>query len=313
MSPAPVIIITGPTATGKTELSIALARLFTAPVISADARQCYKYLDIGTAKVSEAILEEIPHYHISTLYPDETFTAADFAASATEWIDDIRKTGKPAIISGGSTLYIESLIRPFDPVPPRNEENIRKLESESEKHGLEYIEQKLKKIDPEYAARVDGPNRHRMFRALDVWMQTGKPFSSFHKNHDLDMPDNSFLYCLYRDRPELHERINHRVDTMLEQGLVDEVRSILDMGYTPGLQSLQTVGYREVIEYLKDNTTEAQMTEAIKTNTRRYARRQITWFRRWKDSARWINQSHNSTDDIIHYILEDIHKLEADS
>ncbi len=290
---APTVIITGPTATGKTDLSLTLARHFDAPVISADARQCYKYLDIGTGKVPKTVLDEIPHYHIDTLYPDETFTAADFADRYREWSRSIHEQGKPVIVAGGSTLYIESLIRPLDPLPPKNDANIRELEYLAERDGLQTIQKKLQEVDPAYLERIDGPNPHRMFRALDVWMQTGQPFSSFHRHRPLRAPDNVLLICLHRDRKELHDRISKRVDGMFAEGLVDEVRKILDMGYHPELQSLRTVGYREVIAHLRSDLSENTMTAQIKTNTRRYARRQLTWFRRW-EGVTWMDQTGQS-------------------
>lgn len=308
----PVVIITGPTATGKTDLSVEIARHFETSIISADARQCYKYLDIGTGKVSKSVQNEIPHYHISTLYPNASFTAADFARKSSGWIQEVHSSNKPVVIAGGSTLYIEAIFRPFDLLPPRNEQNIQKLDYEARKFGIEYIEDKLKKTDPDYAARIDGPNRHRMFRALDVWMQTGKPFSSFHHNRPFQLPQNTLLYCLNRDRSELHERISSRVDSMIDSGLIDEVQSILEMGYSPELQSLQTVGYRESIAYLNNKIPLDTMKETIKTNTRRYARRQLTWFRRWKNNICWLDQSQWSNKDILNKILEDIHQLEAD-
>jgi len=308
----PTVIIAGPTATGKTDLSLALARHFDAPVISADARQCYKYLDIGTGKVAKEILDEIPHFHISTLFPDEPFTAADFSDRFQEWSRTIGHQGKPVIVAGGSTLYLESLIRPFDLLPPKNEANIRELELIAEREGLKSIQKKLKGVDPAYLERIDGPNPHRMFRALDVWMQTGRPFSSFHKNRPLRTPGNMLIVCLNRARQELHERISRRTDRMIADGLVDEVRGILDMGYDPALQSLQTVGYREVIARLRGALSESEMIAQIKTGTRRYARRQLTWFRRWEQVA-WIDQTGHDEKKIADRVCKMTEQLAAES
>lgn len=310
--PFPTVIITGPTATGKTDLSLDLARYFDAPIISADARQCYRYLDIGTAKVSREILDEIPHYHVSALNPDEPFTAADFADRVRVWSRTIRSKGKPVIVAGGSTLYIESLIRPFDPLPPRNEDNIRELEMLVDRDGLAFIRKKLETVDPAYLRRIDGPNPHRMFRALDVWMQTGRPFSSFHTNRPLRVPDHTLLICLDRERSELHERINRRVDAMMAHGLLDEVRHILSMGYDPSLQSLRTVGYREAIAHIRGDLAAPEMIADIKTGTRRYARRQLTWFRRWKDAV-WIRQSGQSEKKLAERIRNMAEQLAAET
>lgn len=308
MTISPTVILTGPTATGKTDLALALARYFDTPVISADARQCYKYLDIGTAKPSRTVLEEIPHYHISTLYPDEAFTAADFARKCGEWSRNITRQNKAVLIAGGSTLYIESLIRPLDPLPPKNPDNLRELREFADRQGLEAVRYKLQQVDPDYAARIDGLNPHRMFRALDVWMQTGQPLSSFHHNRPFSLPENTLLICLYRDRNELHERINSRVEQMLSRGLLQEVRHILDMGYDPGLQSLQTVGYRESIAHIQEKMTREALRDKIKTHTRRYARRQLTWFRRW-NGAQWINQSEQSGKSIKDALIQQVEQL----
>ena len=312
MNNTPTVIITGPTATGKTDLSLELARHFKIPVISADSRQCYTYLDIGTAKVPLSVRKEIPHYHISTLLPDQPFTASDFASATNKWSRDIAKTGAPVLITGGSTLYIESLIRPLDPVPPKNPDNIQELTRLAEKEGLEAILRKLTDVDPVYARKLDGLNPHRMYRALDVWMQTGQPFSSFHKNRPLSLPENMLLICLYRDRSDLHKRIDHRTDAMLQDGLLDETRQILEMGYTPELQSLKTVGYRESIAHIRGELSAEEMREKIKTNTRRYARRQITWFRRW-NGALWINMSEKSDKKIHSELLSRMEQLAAES
>jgi len=308
----PTVVITGPTATGKTDLSLTLARHFGTPVISADARQCYKYLDIGTGKVPKTVRDEIPHYNIDTLYPDETFTAADFTGRYREWSRSIHQQGKPVIVAGGSTLYIESLIRPLDPLPPKNDSNIRELEHRAERDGLQSIRKKLQEVDPTYLERIDGPNPHRMFRALDVWMQTGQPFSSFHRNLPLRLPGNMLLICLNRDRIELHDRISKRVDTMLAEGLVEEVRNILDMGYHPELQSLRTVGYREVIAHLRNDLSENAMIAQIKTNTRRYARRQLTWFRRW-EGVSWMDQTGQSETELAGRVCSMAEQLAAET
>ncbi len=312
MNVTPTVILTGPTATGKTDLSIALARYFNAPVISADSRQCYKYLDIGTGKPNPEILTEIPHYHISTLNPDESYNVSDFSDDFKHWSKTIRKQGKPVLAAGGSTLYIESLIRPLDELPPRNETNLLELQNIADREGLTSIQKKLEKVDPEYAQRIDGPNPHRMFRALDVWMQTGRPFSSFHKNRSFSLPKNTLLICLVRERTELHQRINARVDQMITDGLLEEVRGILDMGFVPNLQSLQTVGYREAIDCIRGRLTTDEMREKIKTNTRRYARRQLTWFRRWKQTA-WLDQTGQSQKKLTETVLKMAEQLAAET
>lgn len=276
------LIIAGPTAVGKTGLAVQIARKWQTPIVSADARQCYKYLDIGTAKPPLSILDEIPHYHVSRLTPDQHYSAAQFAEDIPCWKKKIDQKNKPLLITGGSTLYLDALLRPFDPIPPRNTDNIKELKEIDEKSGIKALYQRLEKIDPEYTRRMDGYNKHRIYRALDVWMQTGKPFSSFHSNRPYRLPEKTILVTLGRNRDELHLRINQRVDDMISSGLVEEVKNVLNKGYPPTLPSLRTIGYREVIDFLKGDSEHERMREKIKINTRRYARRQMTWFRRWE-------------------------------
>lgn len=302
------VILTGPTATGKTDLSLDLAHYLHSPIISADARQCYKYLDIGTAKPSEQTLARIPHYFISELTPDQTATAAYFAEKTNHWRFGLLPECKGLLVVGGSTLYIESLIRPLDDLPPKNEQNIQNLESMTRDYGLNYVYEYLQSVDPEYVKTMDGQNPHRIYRALDVWMQTGKPFSSLHKNHPLVVPEKTLVICLYRDRTELHERINDRVDQMFRDGLLDEVKSVLEMGYHPELPALRTVGYRECISYLQNQLSIMEAKEKIKTNTRRYARRQLTWFRRWS-GVKWIYQTGRSSQSVKKEAINHIKQL----
>ena len=260
-----------------------MARELGSVVISADARQCYRELDIGTAKPEPELLQLAEHKYISILGPEEKESASAFRKRADAWEAEHRShhPETPVVYAGGSTLYLQSLLFDLDDMPTSNPENMQQLQEEDEKSGIETLYERLRKVDPDYVAQIDGMNRHRIYRALDVWMQTGKPFSSFHKRVDFSEPRvGSVVWQLEWPRAELHRRINVRVDRMLEQGLVDEVKGLLER-YPESLQSLQTVGYREVISFLKDEISEEQMIADIKTNTRRYAKRQLTWFRRW--------------------------------
>ena len=276
------IVVIGPTASGKSALAAHLAQELGSLVISADARQCYRELNIGTAKPEPELLAMAPHRYISILSPDEPENAAAFRRRCDAWEQEhFRGTAAPVVYAGGSTLYLQSLLFDLDDVPPSNAENLARLQKRAEQEGLERLYQELSAIDPAYVARIDGMNRHRMFRALDVWMQTGRPFSSFHKQDGYDVPRAGSLVVMPDiSRVALHERINRRVDKMLEAGLVEEVRELLTR-WDESLQSLQTVGYREVIAHLKGEVSYEQMAADIKTNTRRYAKRQLTWFRRW--------------------------------
>ncbi|MEQ8524198.1 tRNA (adenosine(37)-N6)-dimethylallyltransferase MiaA [Gracilimonas sp.] len=276
------IILLGPTAAGKTELSLQLAEELGTSIISADSRQCYKHIDIGTAKPSSEELDRVQHYNISLLELDEDDSAMDFQKRAEQWEKEILESSEHVFFVGGSTLHLQSLIQPFNEMPESDEENIEKLESRIESEGLKSIFGMLKEVDPEYADKMDGMNRQRIIRALDVWMQTGKPFSSFHSNDKIQPDENTIVFGLRWPREKLYSRINRRVDNMMEQGLAEEVKSILEAGHSKELQSLNTVGYKEIIKYLDGDWSLEKAIEKIKTSTRRYAKRQITWFRRWE-------------------------------
>jgi tRNA dimethylallyltransferase len=266
-----------------------LARLLDAEIISADSRQCYKYMSIGTATPTEKEQSGIPHYNLSIIDPDTKDSVVNFYERAMEWKNEIQSRGKNVLYVGGSTLHVQSVIEPLDDVPKANENNIAKLEEQIEEEGIEKLYKKLQEVDPQYAQKMDGMNTQRIVRALDVWMQTGRPFTSFHSDDDtISVPENMVVFGLHRDRQKLYDRINRRVDQMFEKGFLDEVRTILDMGYTLEDPGLNTVGYKEAIAYLNDNISRKQMFKDIKTQTRRYAKRQLSWFRRW-DFINWID------------------------
>lgn len=278
-------VVIGATASGKSEYAVKLALKKGAPaIISVDARQCYKYLDIGTAKPEKKLLETIPHHYISELEPDEKETAASFRAKCDIW-ESLYPPEKPLVYVGGSTLYLQALLFNLDLLPETNPTHLETLKELEEQRGLEHLYELLKENDPDYVTRMDGMNKHRIYRALSVWMETRKPFSSFHSApEEKGFREGFEVHFLQWSREKLYERINSRVDEMIEQGLVREVESLLKR-YDASLQSLQTVGYREVISYLNGEIDYAKMIADIKTNTRRYAKRQLTWFRRPMFSA----------------------------
>ena len=292
------LMIAGPTASGKTTLSIALARALEGEIISVDSRQCYRYMDIGTAKPTDEEMRKAPHYNVSVLDPDEEDTVADFLKRAENDAKEIEAKGKRVIYCGGSTLHLQSVIRPLDDVPPADPVNIQRLNLRAEQQGLESLFDMLKEADPVYAEKMDGLNRQRIIRALDVWQQTGKPFSSFHSNEPFRLPGNLRAFALHLDRVELHRRISQRVDRMLEAGFIDEVRGLLGKGYSPGLQALNTVGYRQVISFLDGECSYEEMSEDIKTASRRYAKRQITWLRRLQ-FLHWLDMNMMNEDEAI--------------
>ena len=296
------IILLGPTASGKTELSLQLAEELGISIISADSRQCYKHMDIGTAKPTADELTRVLHYNISNLELDEDDSAVKFNERAEVWEKEILQTSEHVLYVGGSTLHLTGLIQPFHDIPDSDDANIAELNERIERDGIEPLYNQLKEVDPEYIPKMDGMNRQRIIRALDVWMQTGKPFSSFHKDEPLSPDENTIVFGLDWLREKLYKRINQRVDIMIEQGLTEEVQSILDQGYSKELQALQTVGYREVISYFEDEYSKEEMVEKIKTNTRRYAKRQLTWFRRW-EFVNWLDAEGRSVEKLKEQIL----------
>lgn len=298
------ILLLGPTAVGKTSVSLDLAEKLNAEIISADSRQCYKYMNIGTATPSREELERVRHYNISIIDPSVKDSAADYYNRAMEWEKQIEAKGKNILYAGGSTLHQQCIIKPFDDIPDANEGNIAKLEQRIEEEGIETLFAQLEEVDPDYASAMDGMNTQRIVRALDVWMQTGKPFSSFHSDDDtIELPPETYVFGLHRERQNLYDRINRRVDSMFEQGFLDEVRSILDMGYTLQDPGLNTVGYKEAIAYLHNEINRDKMVKDMKTQTRRYAKRQITWFKRW-DFVNWLNMDNYTFQEAAEKVLQ---------
>lgn len=298
------ILLLGPTAVGKTSISLDLAKKLGAEIISADSRQCYKYMNIGTATPSQEELDRVRHYNISIIDPSVKDSAADYYDRAMKWEKEIHSKGKNILYAGGSTLHQQCIIKPFDDIPDANEQNIAELEQRIEQEGIASLFAQLEEVDPEYASAMDGMNTQRIVRALDVWMQTGKPFSSFHSDDDtIELPPDTFVFGLHRNRQKLYERINKRVETMFERGFLDEVRSILDMGYTLQDPGLNTVGYKEAIAYLQNEISREKMVKDMKTQTRRYAKRQITWFKRW-DFVNWLNADEYTIDEAVEKVLQ---------
>ncbi len=296
------IILLGPTASGKTELSLQVAEELGIPIISVDSRQCYKHLDIGTAKPSEKELQRVKHYNISNLELDEPDSVQAFSERAEAWEKKILSSSDHSFFVGGSTLHLQSLIRPIEDIPSANEENITEIESQIDKEGIEPVYNKLKTVDPDYVKTMDGMNRQRIIRALDVWMQTGKPFSSFHSNEEFELPENTLVFGLHRGRQNLYDRINQRVDNMIDKGLAEETQKVLDMGYSKDLQPLNAVGYREIIAVLEVKMELDKAIEKIKTQTRRYAKRQLTWFRRW-DFIEWLPADEKKPEELKEILL----------
>lgn len=282
----PFPAITGPTASGKTAFSLELADRLNAEIISADSRQIYRELTIGTAKPSKAELDRVPHHFIDELSLAEPFSAGTFAEQANERISDIVGRGRIPIVVGGSSLYLHALLKGLSPTPPSDADVRKHLEKRLMVEGAPTLFAELERADPISASALDPTKSSRLVRALEVLHTTGNPLSSYHRRQK--PPPFSFrLAILNVDREILYKRIDERVDRMLDGGLLREVQHILDTGVNAGLNALKTIGYREPIAYLQGKISCDEMIRLIKRNTRRYAKRQLTWLRRYK-SAHWI-------------------------
>lgn len=306
-----LIVIAGPTAVGKTAISVKLAKKIQGEIISADSMQIYRYMDIGSAKVSEGEKEGIPHYMIDIVDPWENFSAAEFKTLSDKYINQIIAKNKIPILAGGTGLYINSIICSYSFTEANKDENYRNyLENLAINKGKEYLYNMLKEVDPVTATELHPNNLKRVIRALEVYKITGKPFSQYKVDdaEKFDIPYNLYYYVLNMERSVLYERINKRVDIMLEEGLIDEVKKLADMGCTADMQSMKGIGYKEILYYLQGKLTLSDAIEMIKKGSRNYAKRQLTWFRK-DPRARWINkEDFASEEDIVSHILNDINK-----
>lgn len=274
-----VIVIVGPTCSGKTALAIELALKLKAEIISADSRQVYKYLNIGTAKPTEIQKKEIKHHLIDFLNPDENFNANKFSMEASKVISQLQNEGKNPIVVGGSGLYVKALIDGIIDEVDVDEDYRNKLLELRKIQGNEFLYEKLKKVDPESADKMLPQNWKRIIRALEVFHLTGKTIGYFHSTQKRRENYLFKQYGLQWDRSKLYKNIDDRVDNMIANGLVDEVESILAMGYDKRINALNTVGYKEIISYLEGEISLDKAIDLIKRNTRHFAKRQITWFK----------------------------------
>ncbi|NLL06226.1 MAG: tRNA (adenosine(37)-N6)-dimethylallyltransferase MiaA [Clostridiaceae bacterium] len=290
-----VIVILGPTASGKTKLSIELAKDIRGEIVSADSMQIYKYMDIGTAKPDEEEKQGIKHYLIDEVTPDSEFSVARFQQLAKNYIDDIIDRSKVPIVSGGTGLYIDSLIYNIEFGDTICDWELReKLKNEALEKGNEYLHNKLKEIDPEAAEKIHMNNVKRVIRAIEVYTYTKKTISMHQKESRRNPPKYNFtIFGLRMDREKLYERINQRVDLMMEKGLVKEVKKLVEMGYDNSTIAMQGIGYKEILSYLKGEITLDEAIYVLKRDTRHYAKRQLTWFNRMEDVT-WIDIDQNS-------------------
>lgn len=279
----PLVVLVGPTASGKTEIAEQLIKEHPLKIISADSRQIYKFMDIGTGKPER----KETHYLIDIVKPDENFTVADYKKRAEKVIEDIYRKKKIPFLVGGAGLYIRAVIDGLCSAPKADWQIRRSLELEADKYGSSYLYNKLKEVDHVVAERIHSNDLRRIIRALEVYIQSGKPFSYYQSKTEI--PDyNLFIIGVRHPMDELYRRINNRVDSMIERGLINEVDNLLARGYDEKLKSMESLGYREIIGYLKKNYSLKEAAGLLKRNTRRYGRRQMIWFKKDK-RIKWID------------------------
>lgn len=285
-----IVIVAGPTASGKTACGIEIAKRLNGEIISADSMQIYKHMDIGSAKPTLEEMDGIPHHMIDVVSPDEEFSVALFRELSEKLIDDITSRGKLPIIVGGTGLYINSITYPLDFTDVAYDLEYREhLEKLAIEKGNQYIHEMLKDIDYESYERIHPNNTKRVIRALEVYKNTGKPISLYQKESQKRDIDYNVAYIgLTMDRAKLYDRINKRVDKMFDMNLVGEVKNLLEMGYNKNMNSMQGIGYKEVIDYINGLYTLTEVKDIIKQSSRRYAKRQLTWFRR-ESRIHWVN------------------------
>ena len=284
-----VIVICGPTASGKTGLSIELAKRINGEIISCDSMQIYKDMNIGTAKPTIEEMQGIPHYMLDFVEPDKRYSVADFKQEATQKIEYVLKKGKVPIVVGGTGLYVDALVKNITYSEIEIDLEYRKqLEELIEKQGLESLYEEAKKIDEKAMQTISKNDKKRIMRVLEIYHQTGKTKTQLEAESRLVPPPYEYIvFAITMDREKLYERINKRVDIMLEQGLIEEVEG-LTKKYEKFPTAMQGLGYKEVVEYLDGEITKEEMIEKLKMETRRYAKRQLTWFRKNKE-IKWID------------------------
>jgi tRNA dimethylallyltransferase len=303
-----VIVIVGPTCSGKTKLSFLLAEKFNIEIISADSRQIFKYLSIGTAKPNNDELKKVKHYFVDELNPDEEFNASIFAEKSETFIKEIIGKNKIPIVVGGSGLYVRALIDGITESADTNLEVRSTLLELRKKFGNDYLYKELKKVDDTSAFKMLPQNWKRVMRALEVYQLTGKPIWQHHQD---EVKENRFRFRqmgLKWERESLYKNIENRVDEMMHNGLVEEVNSILEKGFSKSLNSLNTVGYKEIIKYLDSEISLEKAVELIKRNTRRYAKRQMTWFNADKRIEWYQISSENDITNLANKIAKEINE-----
>lgn len=307
----PLLILTGPTAVGKTALSIRLAKEVGGEIISADSMQVYRHMDIGSAKVTAEEMEGVPHHLIDVLDPAEEFNVAVFKRLAKEALKGIYSRGRIPIVAGGTGFYIQALLYDIDFSENEKGDQVRKdLEQLAREKGAEFLHQLLTDIDPESAKQIHANNQKRVIRAVEYYRLTGEKISVHNKRErEKQSPYQYLYYVINTSRDILYRQIDERVDAMLSNGLIEEVTRLSFMGCTRDMVSMQGLGYKEILDYLDGSCTLEEAVSIIKRDTRHFAKRQITWFKRERD-VRWLNlpEFDNNREQVLSRILEDVNK-----
>lgn len=287
----PLIILTGPTAVGKTKLSIKLARAVNGEIISADSMQIYRYMDIGSAKIRPEEMEEIPHHLVDCLDPDEEFNVVRFQKMAKEAMEDIYARNRIPLLVGGTGFYIQAVTGDIDFTECGEDNSYRKeLEKKAKEQGAKVLHRMLSEVDPVSALAIHANNTKRVIRALEYYQQTGEPISLHNQQQrQKESPYNLAYFVLNDERSRLYKRIDARIDEMLREGLVDEVKHLQQMGYHKGMVSMQGLGYKEILSYLDGTWSLEEAVYILKRDTRHFAKRQITWFKRERN-VEWFHK-----------------------
>ena len=307
----PLIILTGPTAVGKTALSIRLAKAVNGEIISADSMQVYKMMDIGTAKIMPADMQGVKHYLIDEFMPDEDFNVVKFKQLALTYMNEIYAKGKIPILVGGTGFYIQAILNDIDFTQTVEDTSYRDyLQQVADERGVEYLYEQLREVDEEATKTIHQNNVKRVIRALEYYHQTGKKISEHNEEQkQKESPYNFAYFVLNHDRSILYDRIDKRIDIMMEQGLLDEVTSLLKKGYSKELVSMQGLGYKELLAYLEGECTLEEAVYVLKRDTRHFAKRQLTWFKREREVI-WLNKSEfdDNEDAILEKMCDTLHE-----
>lgn len=287
----PLAVLVGPTAVGKTALSLPIARALDAEIVNVDSRQIYRYMDIGTAKPTPSQCRQVPHHLLDLLLPDQKTTAADFVLTARQTLAALQQRGKRALIVAGSGLYLRALLYGLMPVPAAHAPLRQELHAYAERYGTPALHRRLQQVDPGAAAQYHPHDRVRLVRALEVTYLTGEPFSLHQRRHQHQGPVYPYVgIAVTRDRQDLYTRIADRTEAMLAAGWLAEVQTLVARGYTQECAAMNSLGYRELLAYLAGRTTWSETVDTIKRETRRFAKRQLTWFRKFPH-LHWLHLS----------------------